>query len=280
MHFGEIEVRHIDGGLFWLDGGSMFGIVPKTLWERKITPDERNRIPLAANSLLVRAHGKNILVETGNGTKWDAKLRGIYSFTEGDPCMESLAAAGVKPEEVDLVINTHLHFDHAGGNTKFANGRAVPAFPNARYIVQKAELEHALHPNERDRASYYAHDFVPITDAGKWQLVDGDAEILPGISVVKIPGHNMQVQAIQIRGGGKKLMFVADLIPTRHHLPLAWIIAYDLYPLISLETKRKWLGEFVKDDWIVAFGHDPEIPAGRLHEQDGKVVCEPVDLSK
>lgn len=280
MHFGEIEVRHIDGGLFWLDGGSMFGIVPKPLWEKKVAPDERNRIPLAANSLLVRAHGKNILVETGNGTKWDAKLRGIYSFTEGDPYMESLAAAGVKPEEIDLVINTHLHFDHAGGNTKFVNGRAVPAFRNARYIVQTGELEHALHPNERDRASYYAHDFVPITDAGLWQLVDGDTEILPGISVVKIPGHNMQVQAIQIRGGGKKFMFIADLIPTRHHLPLAWIIAYDLYPLISLETKRKWLGEFLKDDWIVAFGHDPEIPAGKLHEHEGKVVCDAVDLNR
>lgn len=280
MHFGDIEVRHIHGGIFWLDGGSMFGIVPKTLWEKKVTPDERNRIPLAANSLLVKAQGKNILVETGNGTKWDAKLRGIYGFAEGDPYMDSLGKAGVKAEEIDLVINTHLHFDHAGGNTKAVNGRVVPAFPNARFIVQKAELEHALHPNERDRASYYAHDFVPITEAGQWQFVDGDAAILPGISVVKIPGHNMQVQGIQIRGGGKKLMFVADLIATRHHLPLAWIIAYDLYPLISLETKRKWLGEFVKDDWIVAFGHDPDIPAGTLHEQDGKVVCEPADLNR
>lgn len=280
MHFGDIEVRHIHGGLFWLDGGSMFGIVPKTLWEKKVTPDERNRIPLAANSLLVRAHGQNILVETGNGTKWDAKLRGIYSFTEGDPYMESLAKAGVKPEEIDLVINTHLHFDHAGGNTKAVNGRIVPVFPNAKYVVQRAELQHALNPTERDRASYYAHDFVPITEARQWQFVDGDQEILPGIFVVRIPGHNMQVQAIQIRGGGKKLMFVADLIPTRHHLPLPWIIAYDLYPLISLETKRKWLGEFVKDDWIVAFGHDPDVPAGTLHERDGKVVCEPVDLNR
>lgn len=280
MHFGDIEVRHIHGGLFWLDGGSMFGIVPKTLWEKKVTPDERNRIPLAANSLLVRAHGQNILVETGNGTKWDAKLRGIYSFTDGDPHIESLAKAGVKPEEIDLVINTHLHFDHAGGNTKAVEGRLVPTFPNAKYVVPRAELEHAMHPNERDRASYYAHDFVPITEAGQWQFVDGDQEILPGICVVRIPGHNMQVQAIQIRGGGKKLMFVADLIPTRHHLPLPWIIAYDLYPLISLETKRKWLGEFVKDDWIVAFGHDPDVPAGTLHERDGKVVCEPVDLNR
>lgn len=280
MHFGDIEVLHVNGGIFWLDGGSMFGIVPKTLWEKRVAPDERNRIPLAANSLLVRAHGKNILVETGNGTKWDAKLRGIYGFTDGDPYMDSLKRAGAKAEEIDLVINTHLHFDHAGGNTKAVDGRVLPAFQNAKYVVQKAELEHALHPNERDRASYYAHDFAPITEAGQWQFVDGDTEILPGISVIKIPGHNMQVQAIQIRGGGKKLMFVADLIPTRHHLPLAWIIAYDLYPLISLETKRKWLGEFVKDGWIVAFGHDPDIPAGTLHEQDGKVVCEPVDLNR
>lgn len=280
MHFGDIEVLHVNGGIFWLDGGSMFGIVPKTLWEKRVAPDERNRIPLAANSLLVRAHGKNILVETGNGTKWDAKLRGIYGFADGDPYMDSLGKAGVKAEKIDLVINTHLHFDHAGGNTKAVDGRVLPAFQNAKYVVQKAELEHALHPNERDRASYYAQDFVPITEAGQWQFVDGETEILPGISVVKIPGHNMQVQTIQIRGGGKKLMFVADLIPTRHHLPLAWIIAYDLYPLISLETKRKWLGEFVKDGWIVAFGHDPDIPAGTLHEQDGKVVCEPVDLNR
>jgi len=280
MHFGEIEVRHIHGGLFWLDGGSMFGIVPKTMWDKKVTPDERNRIPLAANGLLVRVGGKTLLVETGNGTKWDAKLRGIYSFTEGDPYMESLARAGVAAKDVDLVINTHLHFDHAGGNTKIVGGRAVPAFPNATYVVQKAELPHAMRPTERDRASYYPQDFVPITEAGQWQLVDGDVEIVPGVSVVKIPGHNLQVQGIQIRGGGKKLMFVADLIPTRHHLPLPWIIAYDLYPLISLETKRRWLAEFVKDGWIVAFGHDPEVPAGTLHEQDGKVVCEPLDLNR
>ena len=205
---------------------------------------------LLVNSLLVRANGKTILVETGNGTKWDAKLRNIYRFPDDDPLTQSLAKAGVKPEEIDLVINTHLHFDHAGGNTRLANGRAVPAFPNAKYIVQKAELEHAMQPTERDRASYYAHDFVPVTDAGQWQFVEGDTEILPGISVVKIPGHNLNIQGVQIRGGGKKLMYVSDLLPTRHHLPLPWIIAYDLYPLTTLETKRKWIGEFVSDGWI------------------------------
>jgi glyoxylase-like metal-dependent hydrolase (beta-lactamase superfamily II) len=218
-------------------------------------------------------------VETGNGTKWDAKLRNIYRFPDNDPLMESLAKAGVKPEEIDLVINTHLHFDHAGGNTRLVDGRAVPAFPNAKYIVQKAELEHAMRPTERDRASYYAHDFVPVTDAGQWQFVEGDTEILPGISVVKIPGHNLNIQGVQIRGGGKKLMYVSDLLPTRHHLPLPWIIAYDLYPLTTLETKRKWIGEFVRDGWIVGLGHDPDFPAGTLYERDGKVTFEPVDLN-
>ncbi len=279
MHFGEIEVQSIYAGTFWLDGGSMFGVVPKTIWERKMVPDEKNRLAFAVNSLLVRTNGKTILVETGNGTKWDAKLRNIYRFPDNDPLMESLAKAGVKPEEIDFVINTHLHFDHAGGNTHLVEGRAVPAFPNAKYIVQKAELEHAMRPTERDRASYYAHDFVPVTDAGQWQFVEGDAEILPGISVVKIPGHNLNIQAVQIGGGGKKLMYVSDLIPTRHHLPLPWIIAYDLYPLTTLETKRKWIGEFVRDGWVVALGHDPDFAAGTLHEHDGKVAFEPVNLN-
>jgi len=279
MHFGEIEVRNIHAGTFWLDGGSRFGVLPKTIWEKKMVPDEKNRLAFAVNSLLVRADSKTILVETGNGTKWDAKLRNIYRFPDNDPLMESLAKAGVKPEEIDLVINTHLHFDHAGGNTWLVDGRAVPAFPNAKYIVQKAELEHAMRPTERDRASYYAHDFVPVTDAGQWQFVEGDTEILPGISVVKIPGHNLNIQGVQIRGGGKKLMYVSDLLPTRHHLPLPWIIAYDLYPLTTLETKRKWIGEFVRDGWIVGLGHDPDFPAGILHERDGKVTFEPVDLN-
>jgi glyoxylase-like metal-dependent hydrolase (beta-lactamase superfamily II) len=280
MHFGDMEVRYIDAGSFWLDGGSMFGIVPRTMWEKKMVPDERHRLKFGCNSLLVRAGGKTVLVETGNGTKWDEKLRKIYSFPANDPLTESLAKEGVKPEEIDLVINTHLHFDHAGGNTRLVDGRVVPAFPKAKYVVQKAEMEHALKPTERDRASYYAQDFMPVTETRQWQFVDGDAEVLPGISVTKIPGHNLQIQAVQIRGGGRKLMYVSDLLPTRHHLPLPWIIAYDLYPLTTLETKRKWIGEFVRDGWIVVLGHDPDFPAGTLHERDGKVAFEPVDLNR
>jgi glyoxylase-like metal-dependent hydrolase (beta-lactamase superfamily II) len=280
MHLGDIEVRSIAAGTFYLDGGSMFGIVPRTMWEKKMTPDARHRLLFACNSLLIRAAGKNILVETGNGTKWDAKLRNIYGFSDGDALTESLAKEGVKPGAIDLVINTHLHFDHAGGNTWLVDGRPAPSFPKAKYVVQRAELDHAMKPTERDRASYYPDDFAPITRASQWQFVNGDTEIVPGISVVKIPGHNLNIQGVQITGGGKKLMYVSDLIPTRHHLPLPWIIAYDLYPLTTLETKRKWIAEFVHDGWIVVFGHDPDFPAGTLQQQDGKVVFEPIDVNR
>jgi glyoxylase-like metal-dependent hydrolase (beta-lactamase superfamily II) len=241
MHIGDIEVRYLDGGSFRLDGGAMFGVVPKVFWDKKSPPDEKNRVSLRANSLLVRAHGKTIVIETGNGTKWDAKQRGIYAVQEGDPLLDSLAANGVQPRDVDLVINTHLHFDHAGGNTRIENGRAVPAFPRARYIVQRAELAHAAAPSERDRASYFPDNFLPITEAGLWDLTDGDQEILPGISVARIPGHNADIQAVLLTGGGKTVAFVADLLPTRHHIPLPWIMAYDLYPMQTLETKRCWV---------------------------------------
>jgi glyoxylase-like metal-dependent hydrolase (beta-lactamase superfamily II) len=280
MHFGEIEVLPLHGGNFYLDGGAMFGVVPKTLWEKKAPADDRNRIRLAANSLLVRAASKNILVETGNGTKWDPKLRNIYGIQEGDPLRDSLSKIGVAPEKVDMVINTHLHFDHAGGNTRVVDGRDVPAFPNAQYVVRRAELEHAMNPTERDRASYVEDRFVPVSEAGQWRLVDGDVEIVPGLSVVRIPGHNADIQAVKISGGNRTVIFVADMLPTRHHLPLAWMPGYDLYPLQTLETKRKRIAEIVAQGWIVAFGHDPDFPTATLHDRNGKIEFEPVDLSK
>jgi glyoxylase-like metal-dependent hydrolase (beta-lactamase superfamily II) len=258
----------------------MFGVVPKTLWEKKAPADGRNRIRLAANSLLVRAAGKIILVETGNGTKWEPKLRNIYGIPEGDPLRDSLARVGVPAEKVDIVINTHLHFDHAGGDTHVVDGRDVPAFPNAQYIVQRAELEHAMNPTERDRASYFADRFVPVTEAGQWRLVDGDVEIVPGISVVRIPGHNADIQAVKISGGNRTVIYVADMLPTRHHLPLAWMPGYDLYPLQTLETKRTRIAEIAAQGWIVAFGHDPDFPAATLHDRNGKIEFEPVDLGK
>jgi glyoxylase-like metal-dependent hydrolase (beta-lactamase superfamily II) len=280
MRLGDIEILHIHSGNFYLDGGAMFGVVPKPLWEKKSPPDSRNRIRLAANSLLVRTPNKNILIETGNGTKWTPKLRDIYAIDEGDPLTRNLAAADVNPSQVDLVINTHLHFDHAGGNTKLLDDHAVPSFPNAQYIVQADEFAHAANPTERDRASYFEDNFLPMRQSGQWKLISGDTEILPGISVVRIPGHNTSIQAVKLTGGGRTVFFVADLFPTRHHLPLAWIMAYDLYPLQTLETKRKWMRTIVEDGWIVVFGHDPDVPAATLYERENKVAFEPVDLNR
>jgi hypothetical protein len=263
MYLGNLEVHYLDAGNFALDGGAMFGVVPKVLWEKKSPPDEKNRIRLRTNSLLVRTEGKNILIESGNGTKMDAKQRAIYAVPEGDPLMDALASFGVTADQVDIV-----------------NNRVVPAFRRARYIVQRAELEHAMNPTERDRASYFPENFGPISQGGLWDLVEGDTEILPGISVARIPGHNTDIQAVVLRGGGKTLAFVADLLPTRHHIPLPWIMAYDLYPLQTLETKRHWLPRMVAEGWIVVFGHDPDVAAATLHERDGKIEFEPVDLNR
>jgi len=280
MHLGEIEVFYLDGGSFALDGGAMFGVVPKVLWEKKSPPDEKNRIHMRANSLLVRAAGKTIVVETGNGTQWDPKLRAIYAIQDGDPLIDSLAKTGIQREDINLVVNTHLHFDHAGGNTRLANDRVVPNFPNAQYIVQHGELEHANRPTERDRASYFTDHLQAISKEGRWSLIDGNQEILPGISVERIPGHNADIQAIKISGGGKTLAFVADLLPTRHHIQLPWIMAYDLYPLRTLETKRQWLPRIIEGGWIVVFGHDPDVAAATLHERGSKIEIEPVDLNR
>lgn len=279
MLLGDMEVRFVSGGGFRLDGGAMFGVVPKTLWQKKMPPDERNRIRLNANSLLVRAAGKTILIETGNGTKWDDKLRDIYAVEPGDPLVASLQANGVAPPQIDLVINTHLHFDHAGGGTRLENGVAVPTFPNAEYLVQRGEIEHALHPTERDRASYFPENVLPISAAKQWRTLDGNAEILPGICVQRIPGHNADIQAVKLSGGGKTLVFVADLLPTRHHVPLPWIMAYDLYPMLTLETKRNWLRDIIANRWIVVFGHDPEIPVATLHQQGEKIEVVPLNLN-
>ncbi len=280
MHLGDIELRLLRGGEFRLDGGAMFGVVPKVLWEKRSTPDERNRIRLAANCLLLGVAGKNVLVETGNGTKWTPKLRDIYAVDAGDPLRDALHQAGVAPEQIDIVINTHLHFDHAGGNTRLDGDRAIPTFPNARYVLQRGELQHAEHPSDRDHASYFPENFQPITAAKQWNLVEGDVEILPGVSVERIPGHNADIQAVKISGGGTTVVFVADLFPTRHHLPLPWIMAYDLYPMQTLETKRKWVRDIVRTGSIVVFGHDPEVPSATLYERDSRIEFEPLDLNR
>lgn len=276
MKLGDIEFHVLTDGYFRLDGGAMFGVIPRPLWEKKMAPDQRNRVRLAMNSLLIRAAGKWILVETGAGDKWDDKRRDIFAF-EGEPRLPGqLAARGVSPAQVDLVINTHLHFDHCGWNTRIAGGKLVPTFPNARYVVQRGELDHAKNPSERDRASYIAGNFLPIEAAGQWWLLEGEREVVPGIELIRAPGHTRDMVCVRLHGGGKTAFFFADLVPTTAHLPLPWIMGFDLYPLTTLENKKKWIPEAAREGWLCLFVHDPEVRAAYLREREGMYVPEPV----
>ena len=276
MKLGDLEFHILTDGGLRLDGGAMFGVIPKPLWQKKIAPDERNRIRLSMNCLLIRTGGKTVLVETGAGEKWDAKGRDIYAI-EGPPrLLDQLAQRGVGPEQVDFVINTHLHFDHCGWNTRIVNDRPVPTFRNATYVVQKGELDHAKNPTERDRASYMGPNFLPIEEAGQWRLVEGEQQILPGIRVAPAPGHNADMQCVILEGGGKCAIFLADLVPTTAHIPPAWIMGYDLYPMLTLENKKKWIAEIARQGWLALFCHDAAIPAAYLHERNGMYEAEPV----
>jgi glyoxylase-like metal-dependent hydrolase (beta-lactamase superfamily II) len=278
MKLGDIEVQLLGDGTFRLDGGAMFGVIPKPMWEKKSPPDDRNRILLAMNILLIRAGGKKILVETGAGDKWDAKRRDIYAFELSNRLPDRLAAVGLKPEDIDIVINTHLHFDHCGWNTRIVDGKAVPTFPSARYIVQRAEFMHAISPTDRDRASYFPDNFVPMEISGQWQLLSGKSEIVPGIEVVIVAGHIRHMQCVKITGGGQTIFFAADLVPTAAHIPYPWIMGYDLYPLTTLDSKKKWLPRVAAGGWIFIFGHEPHTPAVKLHEREGGFDIEPVSL--
>jgi glyoxylase-like metal-dependent hydrolase (beta-lactamase superfamily II) len=275
---GDLEFLLLNDGTLRLDGGAMFGVVPKPMWEKKMRADGRNRILLAMNCLLIRAAGKTILVETGAGDKWDAKRRDIYDF-EGSPRFpDQLAAHGVKPENVDIVVNTHLHFDHCGWNTRIVNGKARPTFPNARYAVQKKDFEHAKNPTERNRASFILENYLPVEDAGQSWLLEGETEIVPGVSVLLAPGHTHAMQCVKLEGGGKTAVFLADLVPTTAHLPLAWIMGFDLFPLTTLENKKKWLPQIAKNGWLTLFAHDPIVRAAYLRERNGNYEAEPVQL--
>jgi len=275
MKLGQLEFHILTDGQFRLDGGAMFGVIPRPMWERVAPPDDRNRILMAMNSLLIRTGGKTILVETGAGDKWDPKRRDIYAF-EGRSLLEQLRDRGLEPGGIDMVINTHLHFDHCGWNTRTESGKVVPTFPNAKYVVQRGELEHARMPSERDRASYFPENFEPMAASGQWQLLDGDCEIAPGVELIRVPGHNADMMCVRLSGGGKTAFFLADLVPTTAHLPLPWIMGFDCYPLTTLENKKKWLPEIVRQGWLALFGHDTKVTAAHLVEKSGKLIAEPV----
>jgi glyoxylase-like metal-dependent hydrolase (beta-lactamase superfamily II) len=264
----------LETGLQHLDGGAMFGVVPKVLWERRIAPDERNRIPLALRCLLVEHDDGLVLVDTGIGDKDDAKFRDIYGVenlaADGRTrLVTALAELGWTPADVRWVINTHLHFDHCGGDaTRSPSGELRPAFPAARYVVQRGELEFASHTNERTAGSYVAANFSAI----EFQLIDGETEVLPGIRCLPTPGHVPFHQSVLVESGGETACFLADLVPTAAHLPLPWIMGYDLQPLVTLETRRMLYRRAEAVGWRLCFEHDPAVASGRL-ARDGKAFA-------
>jgi glyoxylase-like metal-dependent hydrolase (beta-lactamase superfamily II) len=275
MKFGELEFQILTDGNFRLDGGAMFGVIPKPMWERVAPADQRNRITLAMNSLLIRTGGKIILVETGAGDKWDAKRRDIYAF-EGKRLPEQLAEHGVEPEDVDIVVNTHLHFDHCGWNTRVVDGKVVPTFPNARYVVHRGQFDHARHPTERDQASYFAENYEPIAAGDRWDLVSSqsDFNVVPGVDLMATTGHTTDMMCVRLSGSGQTAVFLADLVPTAAHLGLPWIMGFDLYPMMTLDAKKKWLPEIAREGWLAIFGHDTKMPAARLRQEGGKITAE------
>lgn len=255
----------------------MFGVVPKVLWERKLPADARNRVRLATNCLLVRGGGFIALVETGLGERWDAKARDLYALDERTTLAASLAKRGVRPEDVDALVLSHLHFDHAGGATRRDGDRAVPAFPNATLYVQAEELAHARSPHERDRASYRPDDWEPYADAGRLEALTGEVEVRPGVTVVPVRGHNAGMQAIRVESKGDVAFYFADAIPTSAHVPVPWIMGYDLYPVDLIENKKRLLASAVREGWLCVFEHDADVPWGRIVEaSDGKRRVEPV----
>jgi glyoxylase-like metal-dependent hydrolase (beta-lactamase superfamily II) len=272
---GDFTVHAIQAGGQKLDGGAMFGVVPKPLWEKRIPADERNRIQLGMRCLLIEHPSGLILIDTGAGNKEDDKFKHIYGLenegADGRTMLEDgLKEVGVEPKDIALVINTHLHFDHAGGNTFIGeSGKARLTFPNATYIVRRGEYDYAMHTNERTAASYFERNFMPVEAAEKFELIAREKTIVKGIRVIPTPGHTPFHQSVLIESGGERAFYLGDLVPTHAHLPLPWIMGYDVEPLTTLETKRRILKQAVDEKWLMIFEHDATVAWGRV-EHDGK----------
>ena len=278
LRLGEFTVTGLRDGFFFLDGGAAFGVVPKILWEKKCPPDAKNRVKMGLNSILVKTPQALVLVETGIGTKLDRKLSAIYGVEQDIGLLRALARLGHKPEDIDFVINTHLHFDHCGGNTvRDEKGALVPAFPRARYIIQKREWAWASSPHDREKDSYRADDFRPLAELGLIDFVDGDAAVTAGVEVILAPGHTAHHQCVKVTSGGKSLVFLGDLVSTSAHIGLAYGMSYDLYPLENIETRKKLYEQAVAEDWILGFVHDPIHYFGRVIRKNEKFEFRPLD---
>jgi glyoxylase-like metal-dependent hydrolase (beta-lactamase superfamily II) len=258
MIIGKYSLKIIQSGFFALDGGAMFGIIPKVLWQNSNPPDSENRVKLATRHLLLESDSKKILIDTGMGDKWDEKLKNIYAVSEKINMESALAEHNLKPEDITDVILTHLHFDHTGGSTKNDNGRIIPTFPNAKYYVQKQNFDWAVNPSERDKGSYIKDNFYPLYEEGVLEFTIGNAQFDDEIKMIVINGHTFGQQMVKISDSANTLLFCSDLIPFVSHIPIPYIMGYDIQPLITVEEKKKYLQKAVDENWKLFFGHDPE----------------------
>jgi glyoxylase-like metal-dependent hydrolase (beta-lactamase superfamily II) len=274
---GNFTLHEIRDGTFSLDGGAMFGIVPKPLWQKRHPADERNRVQLALRCLLIEDGERRVLVDAGIGSKWDDKHRDIYAIDQSHHGLDrDLQRAGCAREEVTDVVLTHLHFDHAGGITRFEDGRRVLSFPGATYHLQRRNWNWARHPSDKDAGSFRSENFDLLEGSGRLHLLDGHTELFPGIELFVSEGHTVGMQLVRVTGGESTLIFCSDLIPTTSHLRSSWVMAYDLYPLTTIEEKRMLLAQAVEEDWTLFFEHDPLVAACTVKEQDGQAVVDRV----
>ena len=275
MTLGKLKIAVVTDGLFRLDGGAMFGVVPRTLWEKRFTPDSRNRIILGLNILLIDNGQERTIVDTGIGSKVNEKFKNTYGLERQKDIIENLAEEGFKPEDIDKVILTHLHFDHAGGSTRMGDdGGLAPTFPAATYFIQKAEWEDASEPNERTKASYLKDNFMPLKDAGRLEILDGSTQIADGVRVELTGGHTRGHQIVHVESEGLRMVHPGDLVPTSCHLPLPYIMGYDTFPLQTLEMRKKLYKEAVSGRWKLFFGHDSNPKVAGLREKDGRIVLD------
>ena len=274
---GDYELFLVSDGTYQLDGGAYFGVVPKVLWSRKKAADQENRIRVGLNCLVARNDRHTVLVETGIGEKLDEKRVHLYGVQRQRSLPEDIAARGIDPDSIDLVINTHLHFDHCGGNSRWQGSRAVPVFPRARYSVQRGELEHAHLRHDRDRVSYLEENYDPLVASGQMTLLDGSATLAPDLVVRVTPGHTRNLQVVLIQSGGQTCAYFSDLVPSTAHLNPTWIMAFDLFPLETIQHKKRLLAQAAAENWLCVFVHDAEHPWGYVRlDEAGRFEFEPV----
>jgi glyoxylase-like metal-dependent hydrolase (beta-lactamase superfamily II) len=272
LTLGDFELTAVSDGTYRLDGGAFFGVVPKVMWEKKVKADAENYVPVGLNSVVVRTGQHTILIETGIGNKLPERL--IKIFGQPAKLLDNLNAAGISPEDIDIVINSHLHFDHCGWNTTLKDGKIVPTFPKAKYYAPEGEWQHGRLQLERDAISYMSENYDPLIKSGQMELLQGDQEIVPGISVRAFPGHTLHMQAVIIESGSQTACYISDLIPTSAHIDLTWVMAFDLLPLRTIESRKRYYAQSIPEKWLTMFTHDPNMPWAYVEKDErGKMLA-------